>query len=92
MEIDILDVNFDTKHILPREIEEVLEDPFALRMLPDAMPDGSKARYFAVGRTVGGRDLFVCFWTDGSKYRIIYAREMAEEESNFYQRKYAETL
>lgn len=92
MEIDILDVNFDTKHILPREVEEAMEDPFALRLLPDSDSTSRKARYFCLGRTVGNRDLFICFWTDGSIHRIIFAREMAPEEANFYQRKLAETL
>ena len=31
MELDLLDVHFDVKQFKPRELEEALEDPFAVR-------------------------------------------------------------
>jgi len=33
--------------------------------------------------------LFLCFWTDGKTTRVISARGMTENESRFYERRYA---
>jgi hypothetical protein len=74
MDLDLIDVHFDLRDIKPRELEEILEDPFGVRFLPD---------------TVGGRQLFVCFWTDGKTTRVIAARNMTENEMRFYERRYA---
>jgi uncharacterized DUF497 family protein len=89
MDLDLIDVHFDLQDIKPRELEEILEDPFGVRFLPDVeRPDG-EARYYALGRTVSGRSLFLCFWTDGKTTRVISARDMTEQESRFYERRYA---
>lgn len=90
MELDLIDVHFDLKDIRPRELEETLEDPFAVRFLPDNDRSDGESRYFALGRTVADRHLFLCFWTDGKTARVIAAREMTEGEQRFYERKYAE--
>jgi uncharacterized DUF497 family protein len=90
MELDIIDVQFDLRSIKPHELEEVLEDPFAVRFLPDIeRPDGA-SRYYALGRSVADRYLFLAFWTDGKTNRVIAARDMSETERKFYERKYAE--
>jgi len=90
MELDIIDVHFDLRAIKPKEIEEALEDPFSVRFMPDVdRPDG-EARYYALGRTVADRYLFLCFRTDGKATRVIAARTMGEGEQRFYDRKYAE--
>ncbi len=90
MELDIIDVHFDLSQVKPREIEEAFEDPFALRFLPDADRNDGQNRYYAVGRTIGDRYLFLCFWSDGNTNRVICAREATIEEQRFYDRKYAE--
>jgi uncharacterized DUF497 family protein len=90
MELDLIDVHFDLKHITPREIEEAMEDPFAVRLLPDSDRAEAETRFFSIGRTVGDRLLFTCFSTDGKKVRIVAAREASEGEQRFYERKYAE--
>ena len=36
MDFDWLDAPFDLRKISPKEIEESFEDPFSLRLLPDA--------------------------------------------------------
>jgi uncharacterized protein len=90
MELDLLDVQFDLKNINPRELEEALEDPFAVRFLPDNERADGASRYFALGRTVSDRYLFFSFWTDGKTNRVVAAREMSESEQKFYDRKYAE--
>ncbi|MCF7734460.1 MAG: BrnT family toxin [Akkermansiaceae bacterium] len=90
MELDLIDVQFDLRAIKPRELEEALEDPFGVRFLPDAdRPDGA-SRYYALGRTVADRYLFLSFGTDGKVTRVVAAREMTEGEQRFYDRKYAE--
>lgn len=90
MELDIIDVHFDLRDIKPKEIEEALEDPFSVRFMPDADRKDGEARYYALGRTVADRYLFLCFRTDGKATRIIAARQMSESEQRFYDRKYAE--
>jgi len=38
------------------------------------------------------RLFFPFFWTDGKRYRVIYARPMTTEEAYFYERKKAEEI
>jgi uncharacterized DUF497 family protein len=90
MELDLIDVHFDLAGIKPRELEEAFEDPFAVRFLPDNDRADGASRYYALGRTVANRYLFLAFWTDGKTTRVIAARDMAESERKFYDRKYAE--
>ncbi len=90
MELDLIEVQFDLRAIKPRELEEVLEDPFSVRFLPDADRSDGASRYYALGRTVADRHLFLSFWTDGKITRVVAARDMTEGEQRFYDRKYAE--
>lgn len=90
MDFDWLDTPVDLKKLSPKDIEETFEDPFSLRFLPEALGEGDSARYFCLGRSVGGRYVFSVFWTDGKKYRIIAARDMVVEEKDYYDRKNAE--
>ncbi len=93
MDFDWLEAPFDLKAVTPREIEESFEDPFSIRLLPELGDDlGSKARYFNLGKTITGRPVMAVFWTDGKKYRVISAREMTPEETQFYERKNVELL
>jgi uncharacterized protein len=87
MELDLIDTTINLTLTKPREIEEVLEDPFALRFIPDILA-GDEPRYFLIGQTLSQRLLFICFNTDGKKAQIIAARNASEEESVFYQRNY----
>jgi len=91
MELDLIDAPFDLKKIRPGEIEEVLEDPFAIRFLPDNDREDGESRYFALGRTVADRHLFIAFTTDGKIARVVAAREMGDAERRFYDRNYNET-
>jgi uncharacterized DUF497 family protein len=90
MDLDIIDVQFDLQSLKPRELEEAFEDPFAVRFLPDNERSDGASRYYALGRTVANRYLFLAFWTDGKTTRVVAAREMADTERKFYDRKYAE--
>lgn len=90
MDLDLIDVHFDLRNITPRELEEVFEDPFLIRFLPDSDRADGANRFYALGRTVADRYLFLCFWSDGKNMRVVAAREMSEGECRFYDRKYAE--
>jgi len=90
MELDLIDVQFDLRAIKPRELEEALEDPFAVRFLPDSEREDGANRFYALGRTVADRYLFCAFTTDGKTVRVTASREMSDTERKFYDRKYAE--
>jgi len=89
MELDLIDVKIDLKRTTPREIEEAMEDPFALRFIPDLEGAGGETRYFLIGKTVAQRFLLICFNADGKKAKPIACRECSEPEQMFYERNYA---
>ena len=93
MEFDWIDVPFDLSSLPPKDIEETFEDPFALKFLPDGESESPReARYFSLGKSLGGKGIFSLFWTGGKRYRIILARPMTPEEDHFYERKKSEDL
>ena len=83
MELDILDVSFDTKEMKPREIEEALEDPFAVRLLPENDRSDGESRFYAIGKSISNRYLFLAFSTDGKKVRVVAARNASPDEQTF---------
>ncbi len=88
MEFDWLDAPFDLRVITPKEIEETFEDPFSLRLLPDVEIAGEgHARYFNLGKTIGGRGVFTIFWADGKRIRCLLSRPMTAEDLSYYDRK-----
>ncbi len=91
MELDLINAPFDLKFIKPGELEEILEDPFGIRFLPDNDRNDGASRYYALGRTVTDRHLFIGFTTDGKVARVITSREMSDAERRFYDRNYNET-
>ncbi len=92
MDFDWLDAPFDLKALPPREIEESFEDPFSLRLLPETENAAAEARYFCLGKTIANHPIFSLFWTDGKKYRVLFARPMTADELSFYERKNVEFL
>ena len=82
MDFDWIDVPFDLSELPPKNIEESFEDPFALKFLPDGENSSCHSDWYS---RAGG--VFAVFWTDGKKYRIIFARPMTPEEDHFYERK-----
>jgi len=92
MELDLTDSSLDLKAITPRELEELLEDPFAVRFIPDADREDGLARYYSLGRTVNDRHIFLAFSTNGKIARVVAAREMTESEVRFYLRNYGEIV
>ena len=93
MEFDWIDPSFELKSpILPREIEESFEDPFCLRLAPDAKSFTAQARYFCLGKTLGGKSVFSIYRSNGNQSRVILARPLSDEEDHFYERKKQENL
>jgi uncharacterized protein len=92
MDFDWLNVSFNASKVSPKDIEESFEDPFSLKLLPESEADSASARYYCLGRSLAGVAIFSVFWTDGKKYRVVFARHMTAEESNFYERKKVEDL
>jgi uncharacterized DUF497 family protein len=90
MDFDWLGVSFDLSKLPPKDIEESFEDPFSLKFLPDENGNGSEPRYYNLGKALGGRAVFSIFWTDGKKYRVVFARDMTTSEHDFFERKKAE--
>jgi uncharacterized DUF497 family protein len=87
MDFDWLGASFPLAGLSPRDIEESLEDPFSLKLLPEDQADGSQARYYNLGKSLDGRAVFSVFWTDGKRYRIVFARNMTASEHEFFERK-----
>ena len=73
-------------------IEESFEDPFAVRLLPDAPRFAVHARFFNLRTAADGTGLFTVFRTNGKQARVIFARSFEPEERFFYQRKLTQTL
>ena len=91
MELNLIDTPFDLRHIKPGELEEVFEDPFSVKFLPDNDRSDGASRYYALGRTVADRHLFIAFTTDGKIAHVVAAREMSDPERRLYDRNYNET-
>lgn len=90
MDFDWIDPPFELDGITERDVEESFEDPFSIRLLPEFEDSGRDARYFNLGKSLANSALFSVFWTDGKRYRVLFARKMNEAELNFYDRKNAE--
>ena len=93
MEFDWNNPPFETESSLThREIEESFEDPFAIRLLPDAKRFSAQARFFNLGLSAGGIGIFSVYRTNGRLVRVLLARQFEAEERFFYQRKMDQTL
>ncbi len=93
MEFDWINSPFDIKAtFLPREIEEAFEDPFSLRVVPDAKPFDAQTRYFCLGKTLDGRGVFSIYRSNGNLTRVICGRPFTDEEEHFYERKKEKNL
>lgn len=92
MEFDWNNAPFELSSLMPREIEESFEDPFAIRLLPDSPRFSVQARFFNLGHTAAGTGVFSVFRTNGKLIRVIFARPFVPEEQFFYQRKMNQML
>jgi len=93
MEFDWNSPPFETESsLIPLEIEESFEDPFAIRLLPDSPRFGVQARFFNLGLSAGGIGIFSVYRTNGRLVRVLLARPFEPEERFFYQRKMDQML
>lgn len=86
MDFDWTHSHLPAQGLVQKEVEEAFEDPFNIRLLPDSI-ERLDTRYYTLGRSAGGVAIFSVFWTDGKRYRVIFARQMTVEEEAFYDRK-----
>ncbi len=74
------------------EVEESFEDPFAIRLLPDAMRFAEQARYFNLGRASEGQGVFTVYRANGKQIQVILARAFEPEENFFYEKHQSKLL
>lgn len=79
-----LDKNWDKHRVAFWEIEEALMGR-PLVVAADAAHSKHEARYYALGRTDGGRHLFIAFTIRRDLIRAISAREMTRRERKSYE-------
>lgn len=77
----------DESSLTLRDIEESFEDPFAIKLLPDASRFSAQARFFNMGRSATGIGIFSVYRTNGKQVRVIVSRPFTGDEAYFYQRK-----
>ena len=93
MEFDWSNPPFELQSSLTqRDIEESLEDPFAVRLMPDSSRFSVQARFFNLGRSASGIGIISLYRTNGKLIRVIFARPFVPEEQFFYQRKVNQML
>jgi len=77
--------NWARHQVTPEEAESVFfNEPLVIRS--DTGHSKREKRYYALGRTGGGRGLFVAFTIRRSLLRVISARDMNRNESDAYAR------
>ena len=78
-----VDKNWEYHRTTPEEVETVFfSEPLIVRS--DASHSRLEKRYYALGRTYAGRELFVAFTLRRSLVRVISARDMNRKESDAY--------
>jgi uncharacterized DUF497 family protein len=73
-----------TKHRVSKEECEQVFFNEPLLLLYDESHSQSEPRYFLLGRTDGGRELFVVFTGQGPLIRVISARDQTKTERERY--------
>jgi len=74
------------------EVAESFEDPFSLRFLPDEGTIAEQSRFFCLGKALSGKGVFSVYKSNGKMVSVLMAREMAQDEEFFYNRKSQEAL
>ncbi|MSU40453.1 MAG: hypothetical protein EXS22_02945 [Pedosphaera sp.] len=93
-----MEFDWESHHAQPenslkqRDVEESFEDPFAVRLLPDAQRFSMQARYFNLGRTAAGVGIFSVYRTNGKQFQVIFARTFEAEEKFVYERQQSKLL
>ena len=73
-----------TKHqVSNAECEEIFFN-LPLLVADDRKHSQNEKRYYALGKTNEGRELFIAFTVRDQKIRVISARDMSKKESVYY--------
>ncbi|MEI8120499.1 MAG: BrnT family toxin [bacterium] len=75
--------NWDLHHVSPLEAEQVFFNSPLLTGADDAHSQSEK-RFFALGQTDEGRELFIAFTIRGKRLRVVSARDMSRKERRVY--------
>ncbi|MEM6886076.1 MAG: BrnT family toxin [Verrucomicrobiota bacterium] len=84
--------SFEALEVTRDEVAESFEDPFSLRFLPDDGEIAERSRFFCLGKALSGKGVFSVYKSTGKMVTMLMAREMAEEEDFFYNRKSKDAL
>lgn len=75
--------NWKRHGVAPAEAEQVFfNTPFLWG--DDPMHSGTERRFYALGQTDEGRELFVAFTVRGRRLRVVSARDMSRKERRAY--------
>ncbi|MBI2194828.1 MAG: BrnT family toxin [Planctomycetes bacterium] len=75
--------NWRKHHVTREECEQVFFNR-PLLLIPDVAHSQSEPRYYVLGQTDTGRELFVVFTPRGDLLRAISARDMSRSERTRY--------
>ena len=75
--------NWDGHQVSPLEAEQVFFNSPLLAGEDDTHSQHEK-RFFALGQTDEGRELFIAFTIRGTKLRVVSARDMSRRERKVY--------
>lgn len=78
--------NLEKHHVTDRECEEIFFDS-QLKVLHDKGHSAMEDRYYAMGKTMRRRVLFVVFTIRRDKIRVISARDINRKERGYYENK-----
>lgn len=76
--------NWEKHQVLVSECEEVFFN-LPLLLQPDPNHSQEEPRYFVLGHTTAGRQLFIAFTVRENKIRVISARDMSKKERKIYE-------
>lgn len=77
------DKNWISHQVTTVECEEVFFN-LPILLQPDPTHSHTEARYYALGQTNAGRQLFIAFTIRNDNIRVISAREMSRKERRVY--------
>ena len=78
------DKNWQKHGVSNSECEEVFFN-LPLLLEPDPAHSEREPRYFILGQTNTGRNLFIAFTIRSEKIRVISARDMSRKEAQIYE-------
>jgi hypothetical protein len=76
--------NWQKHRVTAVECEQVFFNQPVLAV-PDEQHSDTEARFYILGQTDSGRELFVVFTTRGNLIRVISARDMNRKERKIYE-------